>query len=803
MKVSLNWLKDYVSIDVSPSELADRLTMAGLEVEAVIDRYEYLNHVLVGRITAIKPHPKADNLKLCDVDLGGRTVCVVCGAPNVSVNIKVPCAMPGAVMPNGLVIAESTIRGITSPGMLCSESELELGTDKSGLYILSPDLKEGDSLSQALNLSDTIFEIGLTPNRSDCLSIIGIAREIAALLNQPLRLPEVVLPEATGNITDFTSVTIDSPEFCPRYAARLVTDVVIAPSPFWLKDRLMAVGLKPINNVVDITNFIMMELGQPLHAFDFDRLAQHRIVVRTAEDKEPFVTLDGKEWQLSSDTLMICDGERPVAIGGVMGGENSEIEDTTHRVLIESAYFNPNSIRKTAKKLGINTDASYRFERGIDPEGTLTAVNRAAQLMVELGKGRLINGYIDVHPNPVGRKKISLSVKNTNRHLGTQFSASDIKGFLESIEFSVEIKDSDTMSVIPPSFRVDVSRPEDLMEEAARLWGYNNIPMTFPPISAGGGLPKRQIELKEKIKDLMTGLGFAESIHYSFIGKYCCDRLELPSGDEKRRMLDVLNPLTEDQAVMRTSLIPGMLESMRRNQSWQIRNLKIFELGKIFISNGQDIQPTEIEMLAGLWTGARLEPTWHGKPEPCDFYDLKGVVEKLLCSLGISAVFALMPAESCSFTRTGRTAKIEINKTPVGLIGEVTAAVLKNFDLKQPVFVFEIDLGVLLPLLPDTLSFEPLPRFPAVERDVTLIVDNQIQSGDIVNEIVSYQEELMEQTSIFDVFSGDPIPQGKKSISLRMTYRSFNETLQDKRVNIVHQQITDRLVKKFNASLPA
>jgi phenylalanyl-tRNA synthetase beta chain len=804
MKVSLNWLKEYVSIDISPQDLADRLTMAGLEVEAVIDRYEYLNTVLVGRISVIKPHPKADNLKICDVDLGGRTISVVCGAPNAKINMKVPCALPGTILPNDSIVQENTIRGIVSAGMLCSEAELELGSDKSGLYALDSGLQEGSSLAQALNLSDTILDISLTPNRSDCLSIIGIAREVAALLNQHLRMPEITLPHPEGNISDFTSVTIDHPEFCPRYAARLVMDVCVAPSPFWLKDRLMSAGLKPINNVVDITNFVMMETGQPLHAFDFERLAENRIVVRTAKDNEIFKTLDGKERVLTCDTLMICDGQKPVAIAGVMGGENSEIEQTTTRVLIESAYFNPVSIRKTGKRLGLSTDASYRFERGVDPEGTLTAVNRAAQLMADIGKGRLIDNIIDAHPNPVSREKIILSVKKTNQHLGAKLSSLEIKRHLESIEFKAAITDEDSLTVSSPSFRVDVNRPEDLMEEVARLWGYNNIPMTFPSTSAGIGLSNKAIEIKNKIKDLMVGMGFAESIHYSFIARSCCDRLGFAADDDKRCMLDVLNPLTEDQAVMRTSLMPGLLESMNRNQSWQIKNLKIFELGKVFISNGQDAQPTEIEMLAGLWTGSRLTPTWHGKPEPCDFYDLKGIVENLFSLLGFTRTeFSILPATACTFTKAGHSATFSINGTQVGMIGEVSSLALKNFELKQPAFVFEVDVSALIPLVPEFTSFEPLPRFPAVDRDITLIVDNNVQAGDIVGQTESCREGLMERVSVFDVYSGKPIPEDKKSISLRITYRSHEQTLLDKEVNIIHQRITDRLLKAFNASLPA
>ncbi len=803
MKISINWLKQYVSIDIPLSKLADRLTMAGLEVEAVIDRYAHLSNVVVGKILDIRPHPNADNLRLCKVDVGRKTVSVVCGAPNVQKGMKVPCALPGALMPSGLLIEKTRIRGEASEGMLCSELELGLGADGSGILVLASDLTEGSPLAEALPLSDIAFEIGLTPNRPDCLSHIGVAREVAALLNQPLNLPKITLPQGSGRISDLTSVTIEAPELCPRYAARLLTDVRVAPSPAWLQDRLRSVDLKPINNIVDVTNYVMLEFGQPLHAFDFDRLYENRIVVKTAASGDRFTTLDGKERILTDETLMICDGEKPVAIAGVMGGENSEIEEKTTRVLIESAYFNPISIRKTSKHLGLSTDASYRFERGVDPMGTVIALNRAAQLMAEVSGGRLVDGVIDAYPSPTAPPTIRLSVKKTNRHLGTRLSRSKIEGYLCSVGFEVKADGPDTLMVVPPSFRVDVNRPEDLMEEAARLWGYNHIRTTFPRLAPIPGIPQETFQVKEKIRDLMNGFGFIECITYSFISKASCDRLNLSADDEKRRMLEVLNPLTEDQAVMRTSLVPGLLETMRRNLSMQVKNLKIFELGKVFISNGQDQLPDEIEMLAGLWTGSRWNQTWHHKPEPCDFFDLKGVVEGLFDLLDVERfTFTPIPNPSAGYTRPGHEAHIRIGDTCIGRIGEVRPTVLKEYDLKQTAFVFELDIFRLIEHLPKTPIYRPIPRFPSVERDTTLIVDNQVQAGDILEKTKSFQETLMEDICVFDVYRGDPIPKGKKSISFRIVYRSLTETLSDKRVNDIHQTITDRLIQAFDAALP-
>ncbi len=803
MKISTNWLKEYVAIDIPATDLADKLTMAGLEVEGISERFQYLDSVVVGKIIKVEPHPNADKLRLCEVSIGNRTVPVVCGAPNAKAGMNVPCALPGTALPGGLEVKKSTIRGATSEGMLCSEAELELGPDKSGLMVLSEKLTEGIALNIALNLSDTVLEIGLTPNRPDCLSFIGIAREVSTIVNQPTRKPEIKLPETSGQIDDFTSVTIKSPTLCPRYAARLITDITVAPSPFWLKDRLYSIGLKPINNIVDITNFVMLELGQPLHAFDFDQLSENRIIVQTANHNQLFETLDGKERRLTDETLMICDGEKPVAVAGVMGGVNSEIKENTTRVLLESAYFNPISIRKTSKHLALNTDASHRFERGLDPEGTVTALNRAAQLIAEIGNGRLVDGLIDEYPLPSSVSSILLSIAKTNKHLGTDLNQSEIAEFLRSVEFNVEIKDEDTLSVLPPSFRVDVSRPEDLMEEVARLWGYNNIKTTFPKTSGMTNLPNQSIKIKSKIKDMMAGYGFSESITYSFIGKDACDRLNLPENDERRRMLDILNPISEDLSVMRTSLIPGLLETMHRNLSHQIKNLKIFELGKTFISNGQDRQPTETEMLAGLWTGSRVNMTWHEKLVACDFHDLKGVLEDLFRSMGMEDIsFSKMPDASCRYTKAGHTAQILFNGNFFGLIGEVSPMVLNNFNIKQPAFIFEINVNAFISNLKESKMFVPIPKFPFTDRDITLIVDNHVQAGDIIAKVKTFEEKLMEDICILDVYSGNPIPAGKKSISLRIVYRSFTETLSDQQVNLVHQQLTDRIIQKFNATLP-
>ena len=808
MKVSLSWLNDYVNIEMAPSDLADALTMVGLEIESLTERYHYLDTVFVGRIEQIRPHPKADKLHLCTVDTGREKISVVCGAPNAEIGMLSPIALPGTEFPEGFVLEKSVIRGETSEGMLCSEGELGLGDDRSGIMHLDPSLSVGDQLAPALGLSDTVFEIEITPNRPDCLSVIGVAREIAAIQKSRLTYPDSKIDDADDRISRQTSIKIEAPDHCPRYVARLLEGIQIKPSPFWLQQRLLSVGLRPINNIVDVTNFVLMETGQPLHAFDFDRLSQNRIVVRTANKGETFLTLDQKERVLDDEMLMICDGEKPVAIGGVMGGLNSEIEENTTRVLLESAYFNPVSIRRTAKQLGLSTDAAYRFERGVDPGGTITAANRAAKLMAEVSGGNIIGGLIDEYPNRQSVRSLKLSTQKTNRLLGTRLQRKQIERLLKSIEFTVEEpeaeKDKNSLVVTSPSFRVDISRPEDLMEEVARLYGYNNIPTTFPQMPAAGRLSTKEINLRDRARQLMNGLGFREAINYSFAHRQLADRLRLAAVDFRRQLVNILNPLTEEQAAMRTSLVPGLLQTARYNFAQQIKNLKIFEIGKIFIGEDPQRLPQETEMLAGIWTGTRYDASWHGQETPCDFYDIKGTVERFLEALQIDDIqFRRLPENQCTYTRPGYSAVILSNQNQLGVVGQLHPQVLADFDLEQTTFLFELNFDFLVPLLKDTTVSKPIPKFPAIFRDITIIVDKVHEAQDIMSTALKQAPELVEDISLLSVFEGAPIAQGKKSVSLRVTYRSSQKTLEDEDVTPIHQSIADRLVKTFKASLPA
>jgi len=811
MKVSLSWLKEYIPVDLDPQDISDRLTMAGLEVDSVESLYDYLDNVVVARVNGVKKHPNADKLSCCTVDAGGdEPVQIVCGAPNVREGMYVACALPGAVLPGDLKIKKSKLRGEKSCGMLCSGAELRLATDASGIMDLGEGYLPGTPLEKALSISDTVFEIDLTPNRPDCLSVIGVAREIGAF-TEPMgkvRLPDVILPEekmVKKSIHDFAKVEIVDADLCPRYSAGMLFDIKVGPSPFWLCQKLESVGLTPINNVVDVTNFVMLETGQPLHAFDFDNLAKGKIVVKKAGANIDFTTLDSKEHKLESEMLMICDGERSVALAGVMGGENSEISDTTTRVLIESAYFNPISIRRTAKRTGIATDASHRFERGGDPEGTVYAMKRAVSLIADLCDASIAQGFIDEYPLQSEPVRICLATEALNTRLGTDFSTEAIGKILKSVEFGVEQTGENQLDVFVPSFRVDVARPEDLSEEIARLWGYNNIKTSYPLVPARGKVLAPVLLLRERIRQILPGFSFSEAINYNFIHEASCDRLKLSEADKRRSVETILNPISDQMSVLRTSLVPGLLETMKRNNSQQSDSIRLFEIGKVFFATQKGELPEEKEMVAGLITGSRSEQSWFSKKESVDFFDLKGCVEGLLSDLFIGdAKFLKIEEGACPYFEKGFGAIVKVSDTIVGSLGKVHGQVLKNYGLKQDAYVFDFDLAVLLGLMPESIQAAPLPRFPSISRDMTFIVDEGIEVGAILGQMkkIAEKQSLIEDYFLFDVFDGNPLEEGKKSLSFRVVYRSASKTLTEKNVKKVHTNMSGTILDKFKADLP-
>ncbi|OPY07185.1 MAG: Phenylalanine--tRNA ligase beta subunit [Syntrophaceae bacterium PtaB.Bin038] len=801
MKVSLKWLRDYVDLDITPQELADRLTMAGLEVDAVEEYTPAFTGVVTARILSMRRHPDADKLHLLEVTTGGEPIPIVCGAPNMKPGDVVALATVGAAIPGGYTIKSSKIRGEASEGMLCSEDELGIGPDASGLLILPPDTPLGENLIDVLDLRDTVLDIGVTPNRADCLSIVGIAREAAVLCGRKLRYPKISFTESAEDIRSLTSVEILDPDLCPRYTARMIRGVKILPSPKWMRERLEAVGLRAINNVVDVTNFVMMELGQPLHAFDFRFLEEGRIVVRRSREGEPFVSLDGKTRTLNAETLMICDGRKPVAIAGIMGGENSEVKDDTETVLLESAYFNPSTIRRGARFLGMGTDAAFRFERGIDPEGVVRALDRAAQLIADLSGGSVCKGHIDTYPKKVPIPgPIRLRMDRVEAILGTPVKASEATAIFKGLGMSVKKEGRGGLSVTPPTFRVDLWREIDLIEEIARIHGYDKIPVTVPAIPVPGDLHDRKREFESAVRSALNGQGFTEVLNYSFISAGSADVLGFPEGDGRRRFVRIANPLTEDQAVMRTTLLYGLLETMRRNVNAGSPDLKLFELGKIFIAVGEGELPRETDMIALLMTGSRYGENWHFQSLTADFYDVKGALENLAAALRVEGL-RCEAAPDIPWLHPGRAARVYVGGREIGSFGELHPDVAGRMDLRGRAFVLEVEAGPLAGGAREAVRYREYSRFPSMVRDVAFLVGLETEAGRLIALAAAAGEELLEKVDVFDVYSGRGIPEGMKSLGLRFTYRSASKTLTDEETGQAHGRIVKKIVETTGARI--
>ncbi len=807
MKFTLNWLKEYIDLDLPVEALADKLTMLGLEVDSVDELYEDLEPIKVAKIINIRPHPDADRLTLCDVTVGEEIFQVVCGAPNARPELLTAIALPGITMPGGFKVKKATIRGQESSGMLCSEKDLGISEDHSGIMELPDTAGAGESLPGALSLLDTLIEVDLTPNRPDCTSVIGIAREIAGFTSQKLNQPvKNDLPELTGEGVPF-SVEVLNPEDCPRYAARLLKNVNIGPSPWWLRKKLLSVGLRPINNVVDITNLVMLEYGQPLHAFDFDRLGGGKIVVRRARAGETIVTLDGEKRNLDQEMLLICDAEKAVAVAGVMGGENSEVTDTTKEILLESACFNPLSVRRTARHLNLGTEASYRFERGVDPELAPRAMERAVQLLVEItGAEAVANGY-DCVDGIAERKTIKLRVSRTNDLLGLELNSMEISRFLESIELQVSQADDDTLLVTVPSFRVDLEREVDLIEEVARLQGYNEIPTSMPVVPMS--FPEQQpgLELRKKLAAMLVSQGFYEAINYSFVDEDYFDLLKLEDNDPLRNAVALLNPLSEDQRIMRTMMLPSLLQNLSRNTSRQNNDIRLFEIGKVFHPVAGEELPNEIMGMAGLLCGRRHPGSslLHFETAPVDVYDCKGIVEAILQEGRLSKAVSIVSGNEAgtvpSYIEPDSYIVFHAGDSMLGILGKIDTEVLKGFGIKQDVFFFDLNLDMIMELRPEPILFRQLPKFPSVDRDIALVVPEAVGAGELLTAVDNAGEALVESVEIFDVYRGDSVGAGKKSVAIALTYRSVEQTLDDNTVNKVHQRLIQMLEKDFQGKL--
>lgn len=799
MIVTQNWLKEFIPCDFSSEQLAHRLTMVGLEVEGLEEIGAGLDSVIVAELLSVERHPDAERLTVCQVNNGSETFQVVCGATNHRQGDLIALATVGSVLPGDFKIKKSKIRGQESCGMLCSEKELGLAEDSEGIMILPTGLPLGVPVFTALGLKDVRYEIGLTPNRPDCLSVFGVAREVGAMVGQYPQLPQIELAEADGKTADHTSVTIEAPQLCPRYDARMIRGVKIGPSPSWLVQRLEAVGMRSINNVVDVTNYVLMELGHPLHAFDFNLLRGGRIIVKSAKDGERFTTLDNQERQLTADDLVICDAEGPVALAGIMGGLNSEIQDDTTDVLLESAYFNPNTIRRTSKRLGIHSESSHRFERGADIDMVPTALDRAAQLIVATAGGSLCRESIDCYPTLIDPKLVQVATSRTNAVLGLELTTAQITGHLQSIGLQIVKQSADELTVHVPLFRPDLEREIDLIEEVARLNGYDNIPTTMPSSEMTCQLPTAHQRLQTLTRDLLVAQGLSEVLNYSFISPTAFDRLGLAETDPRRHYVGILNPLTEEQSIMRTTLVPSLLETVSRNLAYRSLDLQLFELRPVFVSAGED-QGSEPLHLAVALTGDRDPLSWTGKSAKVDFYDLKGLAEQLLSAMGIVDLQWLTDAGE-PFMHPGKSARIMTGGQQLGVVGEVHPATLQQFDLTQPVLLLNLDMERLLEHFAPESHFTPISRFPDAYRDSAVLVDADLAMDAIMDVIQNSKAKFAEGVTLFDVYAGKGIPEGKKSIAFRVKYRSTEKTFTDEEINKAHDKIVRSLERNLSAEI--
>jgi phenylalanyl-tRNA synthetase beta chain len=799
MKVSLRWLREYVDVALPPRDLAQKLTLAGLEIkgmQVVGGNWEFIT---VGEITAVNPHPNADRLRLVTVNLGAEQATVVCGAPNLNSGDKIAFASVGAQLRDGrsgklLRLEPAKIRGVVSSGMVCSEKELGISDSHQGILVLPDEAPIGMPLADWLG--DVILDLDITPNRADCLSVVGIAREVAALTGQSLHLPQASYAESASPISQQISVVIVDPELCPRYSASLITGVEVGKSPAWLQQRLLTYGMRPINNVVDVTNYVMVEYGQPLHAFDYQQIRGRKIIVRRAEAGETLATLDGTGRSLDSNMLVIADEVGAVAVAGIMGGAGSEVSEETTSILLEAANFNPASIHHTGSALRLPSEARMRFERGIRPELTVVALKRATQLISELGGGQAAKGLVDVYPGRADHEPIRLNPGKLERFLGVGFSLERIVETLTALGFDCKV---DTAAgevwATAPYWRGDIRQGVDLIEEVARIVGYDKIPLTLLSQPIPHQSPEPLLGLKRRLRSSLVGYGFQEIITYSLTSLEMLRKL-LPESDSPSTMpLRVANPMTLEQEYLRPNLRANLLATLASNRKHEAGGIRLFELGKVYLARQNDL-PEETEVLCGLMSGPRLERSWHGGDELFNFYDAKGVVEALVSHLGGTADFEEASDETLHVAKQARAV---ISGNRVGVIGELHPKVLTAFEITETACLFEINLAQLLPFTVEQRAFQPVARFPVVERDVALVLDDRVSYARVQEIVKGFP--LVAQVMIFDAYRGKQVPAGKKSLAYRIIFRSPTHTLTDAEVDEVQQQILDKLSRELGATL--
>ncbi len=790
MKLPYSWLKELTGVEWTPEEAARRLTATGTACVFDLPHSEHFDHVVIGRITKLERHPNADRLVVTEVDTGTEVHTVICGAPNCAVGQKVVLALPGANLKGELAVKPITMRGVKSAGMICAEDELGLSNDHSGIMVLDDEAPLGAPIYNYLGLDDPIFTFEITPNRPDCLSAIGVARELALIAGREWQYTVTRPKEGARPASELIRVVIEDPQGCPRYAARIITGLAPGPSPWWLRRRLAGCGIRPISNIVDITNYVMMETGQPLHAFDYDRFGSQEVVVRRARVGETFVTLDEQRHTLDDTVLLITNGRNGVAAAGVMGGLESEVSDQTRTVLLESAYFDPTTTRRSARKLGLASESSYRFERGIDPNGTVHAADRAASLMAELAGGEVLSGVVDNYARKIHPVKITLRPERVRRLIGADipepFMVATLKGL------GMEVSSGGALDVTVPTSRPDIVREVDLIEEIGRIFGLDNIPVSrhnsgllYTPVH-------RHHTIRDDIRAILLGLGLDETL-----GTGLAHAERLLKIDNTVRPIGITNSLSDEFAVMRTRLLYSLLVSAGNNIRHRNVDFGIFEIGKVYLPGNPD--PLEPEYAGLLLTGRPEGPYWKGKTFDSDLFELKGILTALAEGLGLATVtLAPMPFPGYD---AGQSFEIRQGNAVIGYGGRVDRRIGRLFDIKQDCFAVELPLKNLILTERKCRPFTPLPKFPASTRDIALIVDQGVTAETVLAEIKAAGGNLVESAFLFDLFTGDPVPEGKKSLAFAISYRAIDKTLEDEEVDAVHRTIIEQVGRKFNARL--
>lgn len=797
MNLSMKWLSDYVTLDTTVKDFCAAMTMSGSKVEVATEEGSEIKNVVVGKLLSVVPHENSDHLVVCQVDVGQeQPIQIVTGAPNVKAGDIVPVALCGAELPNGVKIKKGKLRGVESNGMLCSLGELGLTVHDfpyaiaDGIFLIQEDCQIGQDIHEAIGLNDTSVEFEITSNRPDCLSVTGLAREAAATYHVPLNLKKPTFQGIDGNIQDELQVEIQNKEKCPRYAAGIVKNVKIAPSPRWMRERLRASGVRPINNLVDITNYVMLEYGQPMHAFDLRYVKDGKIVVRNAAEGETITTLDGVTRTLSPEMLVIADAEKPIAVAGVMGGEYSGIMEDTNTVVFESAYFEPVQVRRTAKKLGMRTDASARYEKGLDPEGCLRTLERAFELVELLGAGEPVRTHIDLDYNEKQRNRIPFDPAWINKFLGTDISREEMCDTMKMLEIEV---DGDTC--ISPSFRIDLERPADLAEEVARIYGYNNIPSTVIKGVANASLTPKQ-KFRRTLENATVAVGCYGILTYSFISPKYFDKIALPADSSLRKTVVISNPLGEDTSVMRTTTLPSMLETLSLNYKNRNAAVALYEIGKEYLPTAPDKLPEEPD---------RLTIGMYG--DDADFFTLKGMVETILETAGLhdctyKACGTDAPFDEICALHPGRSAVIYAGETPIGYLGEVHPTVQKNYDIGTRTYVAKLLIDEMQPLAQTEITYQPLPKFPAITRDLSLVCADKVPVGDLQAAMKNAVGNILEQITLFDVYKGEQIAAGMKSVSFSIRMRSHEGTLTDEQADAAMKRVLKAL-KEHGATLRA